>query len=384
MLSFETIVAAQNNDLDAVTDVVTALEHRVTLLAGKAANRMAPHGGARFANYRDEFTQVARIAVWEVLARFTDTTAEAFERLAYTTIERTLQDACRAERSGAGADDSALKIFAAMVEAADGDTHEAAKLAQMLPPKGRRLSAERADAARLAWLGDVSIDKSSKSSGYGKTPGESGTLADTLAHFDQESDGEIRPKVGHGAALEALSVLKRYCPIGVSRVTPGEFAANLPALVETLEDVVRVPSDPTTRRYVLDAMAVLRSAVSTATDGALTEELMDVSDDRRAESAEKHERVNVCLDSMGAAQRNVLRHSFGINDVTDFGWGDGCDMDGLCAALGMTYDNAKAHRAKGRKAFAKRYVAAVSIERPAFATVLEAAASATLTNAGRK
>lgn len=381
MLSFATIVAAQNNDLDAVTDVVTALEHRVTLLAGKAANRMAPHGGARFANYRDEFTQVARIAVWEVLARFTDTTAEAFERLAYTTIERTLQDACRAERSGAGADDSALKIFAAMVEAADGDTHEAAKLAQVLPPKGRRLSAERADAARLAWLGDVSIDKVASSNGVQHG---TGTLADTLAHVDQESDGEIRPKVGHGAALEALSVLKRYCPIGVSRMTPGEFAANLPALVDALEDTVTVPSDPTTRRYVLDAMAVLRSAVSTATEGALTEELMDVRDDRRAESAEKHDRVNVCLDSMGAAQRNVLRHSFGINDVTDFGWGDGCDMEGLCAALGMTYDNAKAHRAKGRKAFAKRYVAAVSIERPAFATVLEIAAAEKLTNAGRK
>jgi hypothetical protein len=87
---------------------------------------------------------------------------------------------------------------------------------------------------------------------------------------------------------------------------------------------------------------------------------------------------------MGGAQRDVLRHSFGIGDATDFGWGDGCDMDGLCEALGMTYVNAKAHRAKGRKAFAKRYVAAVGIDKPALAAVLEAAAASTLTYAGRK
>jgi hypothetical protein len=158
----------------------------------------------------------------------------------------------------------------------------------------------------------------------------------------------------------------------------------LPA-VEALEDVVRVPSDPTERRYVLDAMAVLRSAVSTATEGALIEELRNASDERTADSREKHERVNDTLDSMGQAQRDVLRHSFGIGGATDFGWGDGCDMEGLCAALDMTYTNAKAHRAKGRKAFAKRYAAAVALTgATAFAAELEAAAAARLSNGGRK
>jgi RNA polymerase sigma factor (sigma-70 family) len=381
MLSFETIKAAQSNDLAAVTEVIEATESRVKMLADKAARRMAPHGGALLANYREEFAQVGRIAVWELLDRFTDTTAEGFMRLAYTTVERTLLDAVRAERNG-GVDENAMKTFAAMIEAADGDMYEAAKLAQVLPPKGRRLSAERAEAARLAFQGNLSIDRATGVNDGGQSG--TATIADTLSVTDEEPDGELRPKVGHGAALEALSVLERYTGAVVGRMTPGEFAANLPALVESLEDVVRVPSDPTTRRYVLDAMAVLRSAVSTATEGALVDELKDVSDDRRAESAEKHDRVNTCLDSMGGAQRDVLRHSFGIGDATDFGWGDGCDMDGLCEALGMTYVNAKAHRAKGRKAFAKRYVAAVGIDKPALAAVLEAAAASTLTYAGRK
>jgi hypothetical protein len=157
-----------------------------------------------------------------------------------------------------------------------------------------------------------------------------------------------------------------------------------PADVEALEDAVRVPSDPTERRYVLDAMGVLASAVSTATEGALAADLRDVREERMADSREKHARVNDTLDSMGQAQRDVLRHSFGIKGVTDFGWGDSGDLEGLCAYLDMTSQNVRAHRAKGRKAFAKRYAAAVSITDPEHAQALTEAAAAILTNAGRK
>ncbi|MEV8015665.1 hypothetical protein AB0O76_04755 [Streptomyces sp. NPDC086554] len=390
MLSFDTIAAAQTNDLAAVAEVIAATESRIIVLADKAARRMAPHGGARLANYREEFAQVGRIAVWDALTRFTDTTTEAFFRYIYTTVERTLLDAVRSERNGgAGADPDAVKVFASMLEAADGDVSEAAKLAQTVPPKGRRLSAERAEAARLAWQGAVSIDKVTGSD----NADANGSLADTLRVVDEEPDGEIRPKVGRGAVVEAVSVLERYVPVPADEKTRTALTESLEVLtqgiatltdVEALEDSVKVPSDPAKRRYVLDAMAILRSAVSTATDGALSDDLRDVRDERMADSREKHALVNACVDSLGPAQRDVLKHSFGIADVMDFGWGDGCDMDGLCAFLGMTYANVKAHRGKGRKTFAKRYVAAVSLTDAALAAELESAAAANLTNKGRK
>lgn len=379
MLTFATLQDAQDNDLAAVTAVIEHSEDRVMSLAAKAANRMAPHGGAGFANYREEFAQVARVAVWDALSRFTDETVEAFERFTFTTIETKLKDAVRAERnSGAGADENAVKTFAAMVEAAEGDVYAAMKMCQTLPPAGRRLSPDRADAARLAWQGTVSMDRPLVVGSSG-TPGA--TLAEVLPGVaDEEPDGEIRPKVGHGAAVEALNVLKRYCPISVSRMTPGEFAANLPTLVETLEDVVTLPRDPQTRRYVLDAMRVLRSAVSTSAEGAIDDELRDVSDARRADSMERNNRVNDVLESMGANQRIVLTHTFGIGGASEFG----DDQEGITEALGMTWVNVKAHRTKGYKAFAKRYVAALRLAGAEVKAVLfEAAAAARLTNQGR-
>ncbi|QAX94735.1 RNA polymerase sigma factor [Streptomyces phage Lilbooboo] len=391
MLSIDTIRAAQNNDLAATAEVIKATESRIDVLARKAAARMSPHGGPRFYDYADEFAQVGRVAVWELLDRFTDTTAEAFFKLTYTTVENKLKDAVRAERNGnAGADENAVKVFAAMLEAADGDVYEAAKLAQVIPPKGKRLSADRAEAARLAWQGAVSLDKVTTAT---DNPDADGSLADVLIHEDEELDGEIRPKVGRGAVQEAVRVLAGSVPMPKDADDRTRLVGALVAMrdgfanpehVETVEDVVRVPSDPTQRRHVLDAMGVLRSAVSTATEGALTDDLRDVRDERMADSREKHARVNDCLDSMGQAQRDVLKHSFGIAGAADFGWGDGCDMDGLCEYLGMTYVNVKAHRAKGRKAFAKRYVASVRLDKPALADALEAAAAANLTNAGRK
>lgn len=391
MLTFETIQRAQANDLDAVTEVIQATESRIAVLADKAARRMAPHGGARAADYRDEFAQVGRVAVWELLSRFTDTTAEAFLRLTYTTVENKLKDAVREERNGnAGADENAVKVFAAMLEAAEGDVYEAAKLAQVIPPKGKRLSKERAEAARLAWQGAISLDKVVNN----EDPDQNGSLADMLTHTDEEPDGEIRPKVGRGAVQEAVSVLSRYVRAPKDAEARTRLVGALVAMrdgfanpehVEAVEDVVTVPADATERRYVLDALNVLHSAVSTATEGALADDLRDARDDAFAESAEKHARVTDCVESLGAAQRDVIKHSFGLSGVTDFGWGDGCDMDGICAALGMTVQNVKGNRAKGRKAFAKRYVTAVRLTgAEALADVLEAAAAAQLTNAGRK
>lgn len=157
-LTMDQVRAAQANDLAATAAVVEATESRVKRLAEKAARRMS-NGGDTYMNAREEFEQVGRIAVWESLPRFTGDSVDVFMGFIYATAEAALLDAVREERhGGAGVDPDAMKIFASMLEMADGDVYLAEKLSQTVPPKGRRLSADRANAARMAWQGSASLD----------------------------------------------------------------------------------------------------------------------------------------------------------------------------------------------------------------------------------
>jgi RNA polymerase sigma factor (sigma-70 family) len=380
-ITFATIEAARAKDLGAIMAVVAATESRVTLLADKAARRMA-QSGDRFADYRDEFAQVARVAMWEALERFEGNTVDSFYAFAYLTAEGALMDAVRVEKHGASVDKDAIKTLASLLDSTDGDLFEAAKLARALPA-GKRLSAERAEAARIAMQGSVSIDFTPDDD---DEPGSS--IAHTLAVAPEEPT-EINPKVGHGAACEALEVLRRY--VVVPRDSEARTAllralegVAKPAHVDAIEDALTVPRDADTRRYVLAAISILRSYVSTATDGELAHDLRDESDARFAESAEKHQRVNGVLDSMGEGQRNVLRHSFGIGGALEFGHGDGSDNEGLAALLGTDAKKVIDARTKGYKAFAKRYVKVISLVDSERAGELEAGAAATLVRGGRK
>jgi hypothetical protein len=263
-----------------------------------------------------------------------------------------------------------VKVFMSMMELADNDAHKAEALAQTEPAKGLRLSAERAKAARVAWQGNVSIDQPNGDD-------ESPSLADTLAVEDETP--QVRPKVGRGAALEALEVLQRYSSAyQVLNALPADAED-----VDAIEDAVTLPREAEQRRYVLDACAILRSYVSTAQDGDLVDDLRDLSDERRDERAARIGMVHAALDRMGSGQRMVLVHSFGIGGVEDFGWGDGCDLDGLADKLDATPENTKVQRSKGRLAFAKYFIAlvAVSLED---ALVWEAAATEMRKQAGRK
>lgn len=157
-LTMGQIEAAQANDLNAISAVISATESRVTQLAQRAARRMSPTGPG-FAEYLDEFTQVARIAVWECIPRFSGETVDSFFAYIYSTADAKLLDAVRKERNGeSGVDKDAVKVFASMLEMADGDLHLAEKFAQTVPPKGQRLGPDRAMAARLSWQGRVSLD----------------------------------------------------------------------------------------------------------------------------------------------------------------------------------------------------------------------------------
>ncbi len=164
-ITLDTIRAAQGNDLEAVTEVIKATESRIRGIAGKLG---ASH------DQREEFEQVGRVAVWEALGRFTGDSVDSFFAFMTRTAETTMRDAVRTEKNqgATGADHTALWTFAACVREANGDLDVAEQLSQTLPPKGRRLSAERAHAARMAYEGPVSLDMPNGDEGA--------TLADVL------------------------------------------------------------------------------------------------------------------------------------------------------------------------------------------------------------
>ena len=157
-ISIETIHAAQDRDIAATAEVTRATEDRILPLAAKAARRVAG-SGPRVADLTDEFSQIGRIAAWEALGRFTGASADDFMGFIHVTVERALMDATREARNpGTGADDDALKIFSQMMALTDDDPYLAERLSQTVPPKGRRLGADRAYAARIAWQGTLSFD----------------------------------------------------------------------------------------------------------------------------------------------------------------------------------------------------------------------------------
>lgn len=187
-LTLDTIRAAQGNDLNATTDVIKATETRIMALANRAASRMRS-GSKRAVDHVDEFAQIGRVAVWESLGRFEGDSVDSFYGFVWTTVERRLMDAVRDERTP-GADADALKVFANMLELADSDAHLAEKLCQTVPPKGRRLSADRANAARLAYQGTDSLDAFAPNDA---DTDDEGTIADTLASALGIPEDLLRP-----------------------------------------------------------------------------------------------------------------------------------------------------------------------------------------------
>lgn len=157
MLSIETVHAAQSGDLNATADVITAMEDRIQKLAKKAAKNMRDGGIDRFA---DDFAQDARVAMWGALERFEGDDIDGFYAFMHRTMSAVLFESASEERN-TGADKDALKVFAACMKRANGDTMLAEKLAQQEPesPNGRRLGRDRAHAARLAWEGSLALDE---------------------------------------------------------------------------------------------------------------------------------------------------------------------------------------------------------------------------------
>ncbi|MGW0929584.1 sigma-70 family RNA polymerase sigma factor [Streptomyces sp. NPDC002644] len=167
-LTIQTVQAAQAKDLDAIGTIVREMEPRIEIIARKAAISN---------DQREEFMQVGRIAVWRALERFTGDTMDNFYAFMFRTVETTIKDAARTEKNAgaAGADHKALTVFAAMMKLANDDETVAEQLCMTVPAPGKRLSRDRAHAARLAYAGTVSLDAGS--AGIGDTDM---SLGDTL------------------------------------------------------------------------------------------------------------------------------------------------------------------------------------------------------------
>ena len=155
-LTLDLIRDAQANGLEGTSAVLSAMNGRIGKLADAAARRMSQNG-LSFEDYREDFRQDGALAMFEALPRFSGSTVDSFYAFMWSTIEAVLKDKVREARNQ-GADEDALKVFASMLEKADGDVYLAEKFAQTVPPKGRRLSADRAQAARMSWQGAVSIE----------------------------------------------------------------------------------------------------------------------------------------------------------------------------------------------------------------------------------
>jgi RNA polymerase sigma factor (sigma-70 family) len=153
-LTEQQIADAKGNDLEAVAAVVAATDERVVQLA----RRFARTSSGLDHELAEDLAQVGRIAVWQAIGRFEGTDVAQFFAFIDRTLKTTLSDERRA-LSRPGVSQQALKDFEQALAQADGDPHEAVKLACSAEAMGKRkMSREHAHAARNAWEGALWAD----------------------------------------------------------------------------------------------------------------------------------------------------------------------------------------------------------------------------------
>lgn len=168
-VTLATAQAAQQGDITACAEVIAATEKIVGRLARDHAQRIATNAPSYRADLAEELEGEGRLAVWEHISKWNG--GAAFTTYMHTKISAAIAEAAQ-KIVAPGADVMALKCFVRMLKIADGDVILAERLCTTLPKAGQRLSAERANAARLAFVGASSID----------APQPGGTsLADTVA-----------------------------------------------------------------------------------------------------------------------------------------------------------------------------------------------------------
>lgn len=334
-ITIETIRAAQNHDLDAVSAVAAATEPRVLYYAREAAR-----GDAALA---DDLAQDGRLAVWSGLDRFSGDTVGEFFSYVNTTLRGTVSNH-RQSYGREGVTRAATERFEAAVSIAKGDTAVAERIVQDAEVMGgqfRTLSADLARSARLAYQGASSVDAAHEvESTYG---------------VPEEDAAVVRPRVGRGAVVIAARTLADHLTVpadshervtllgAMTALSRGEAAEHA---VSALEDAVRVPRGSAERKAVLGALGILRSAVSTATDGELPEDLMQPGDTAADARAVTVGRVRRVLKMLSEQRRVVLSALTGVSPVPQYE-----DDASLSADYGWAVKAIKVARYNGKRQF---------------------------------
>jgi hypothetical protein len=185
-LTAATIQDAKTGDLEAVQAVTAATDRIISSLALEAANK-GGKGHLHVASLKEELEAEGRLALWEAISRWeADHHSKAsVETFLFQRIKGAIHE-CLQRTVNPGADLDALRVFTQCLRVAEGSLDLAAQLCTTLPEKGRRLSQERAQAAKLAYQGAKSLDAPVLGSEDG-----SQTLGDTLADlvpFDVPED----------------------------------------------------------------------------------------------------------------------------------------------------------------------------------------------------
>ena len=154
-LTIDQVLAARDNDLDAVTTVCRETEKWVSVVARRNATTSR---GVVNADLHEELTQVGRIAVWQNLARFGGSTMGEFYAYLTVKIESAITEARQLE-TRQGVSQTVTRIFEAALTLAGGDPYDAERLAASDYFGHRKLSAAAAYDARMAWFGPDSLDR---------------------------------------------------------------------------------------------------------------------------------------------------------------------------------------------------------------------------------
>ncbi|UQI46702.1 hypothetical protein M1P56_21290 [Streptomyces sp. HU2014] len=180
----EQIASAKNNDISAVSAVITETEALVL----QRSREYATQCGRLDRDVADDLAQAGRIRIWESLAKFEGETPEEF----MTYLDKALRSAMSEQRrklSRPGVSDQTARDFELAVSLAAGDPFEAVRIACTESMGLRKMSRDRAHAALLSWLGTDSLDRPVNGSAFGDTC----TLGDYVAHVVGVSPELLEP-----------------------------------------------------------------------------------------------------------------------------------------------------------------------------------------------
>lgn len=360
-LTMADIQAAQTNDLEAVGVVAEAMERRIAIMAHKAARQITATPDASLA---DEFRQVARIAMWDLIPKFAGSDTNEFFSFMTTAIRRVLADAIRSERYPmTGVDRDSIRAFAH----AYAECRDAGKAQQMVTAASNRISADRAYAARIAWAGYKYIDED--------VPSAKGIRwIDTLPATPDEPELPAQPAVGRGLVITAAKSLASTVPAPKNPEDAQVLVHALESLADgyatpwahgTLERLITVPRDRATRRIVLGALGVIRTAAYPADETTVGADLLEPADLAAARRERIETTVRTVLSRMGRVGGGVLTHTFGIGAAQRF------ETDAeLAEALKTTRNTVWSQRTKAQTSFAKRFVKQIAEIDPGYASIL--------------